>query len=506
MFGIAQFVGHEIDTLDHAAAVDPFLARVPAFHRRRVQQILVHVPAFQCRVHHARAGEFQVAHQVQRADHDLSGALDPGKPRRFRLEEIGREHRPQHGPNVVTRPEIFGLQNGDSFGIRRRRTLPRGNLHVVRHEEVVHVPADEPRRGRLAADYLDDVVAVEVAGLSQEGLFAVVVVVWIVTKQPRRLTERDAGHVVIIDGPTSERPGRLLHVILGVVLLAVHPDAHGEQFQQLPAPVLVDGVLVVEVVVQPENHRRIAGQPFQQWPEAAQSVLPKQVDLVQHGLFVQHLRQTGGENSMPEQRDLFLQRPRSGVAVHAENRFGERAFDVAAFLPVDVVPLDDVLIQARLSLRVQQPFHGGVVSPRTVLVQFRRRGAEARAPQQVGDQRPVITLGVIRVGVAANHRHQNSLEFASTAPSALLNRSVLWQIIPQAPDRSAAEPCSDPGASSQIRRGVLPLTTPCGRRTMLRPRSSRTLTFLAHCHPRSGFEVPSFSAYDSRACTRWIRG
>ena len=161
----------------------------------------------------------------------------------------------------------------------------------------------------------------------------------IVTEQPRGLSVRDARDVVVVNRPPGESSGGFLDVVFRVVGFAVHPHAHGEQLQQLPAPVLVDRVLVVEIVVQPENHRRVAGQPAQQLLKIAQAALPKHVDLVEHRFLMQHLGQTRGKHAVPKQRNLFLERSRAGVAVHPVNRFSQRPLDVATFLPVDVVPL-----------------------------------------------------------------------------------------------------------------------------------------------------------------------
>ena len=130
----------------------------------------------------------------------------------------------------------------------------------------------------------------------------------------------------------------------------------------------------------------------QQIPEAAQTVFPEQVDLVEHGFLVQDFGQSGGEHSVPEQRNFFLQRARASIAVHPIHSLGESAFDVAAFLPVDVIPLDNIFIQPWLNLGMQQPFHRCGVAPRAVGFQLGRRGAKASPTQQVGKQGAVGIL------------------------------------------------------------------------------------------------------------------
>ena len=139
-----------------------------------------------------------------------------------------------------------------------------------------------------------------------------------------------------------------MDVAFGEVLLAVHAHAKGEQLQQFPTPVLVGGVLVVEVVIQPENHCRVFGQANQKFPEIAQPLLAEQVYLVEHGLFVEDLGQSGGEHTVPQQGNLLLQWPASGIGVHAIDRLGQRSFDVPALFPIDVVPLQHVFFDSRL--------------------------------------------------------------------------------------------------------------------------------------------------------------
>ena len=359
---------------------------MPAFYRRRIQQVLVHVAALQRRIHKTDPGKFEIPHEVQRAYHHFGGAFDPGEARAFRLEELGGEHHAQHGSNVVAGAEIFGLQRGDGLRIRWRSILPRRHRHVVGYEEVVEMPTDESRRRGLAADDFNDVVAVEVARFSQECFRPGVVIFRIVAKQPGGFAVGDARYVVVVNRPPGEGSGGLLHVVFRVVGLAVHPHAHGEQFQQFPPPVLVDRVSVIEIVVQPENHCRVAGQPAQQLLETAQTVLPEHVDLIEHRFLVQHFSQSGGEHAVPEQGDFLLEGSRAGVAVHAVNRFGQRALDVAAFLPVDVVPLDDVFFQRRPVLRMQQPLDRSLKAPRAIGIEFGRRGAESGPAQQVSHQ------------------------------------------------------------------------------------------------------------------------
>jgi hypothetical protein len=67
--------------------------------------------------------------------------------------------------------------------------LPGGNLDIVSDEKVVEVAGDEPGGGRLLDDDIDDVFAVEVAGMAQECLLLFIMVIWNIPKTPRQLAE-----------------------------------------------------------------------------------------------------------------------------------------------------------------------------------------------------------------------------------------------------------------------------------------------------------------------------
>ena len=67
--------------------------------------------------------------------------------------------------------------------------LPGGNLDIVSDEKVVEVAGDEPGGGRLLDDDIDDVFAVEVAGMAQECLLFFIMVIWNIPKTPRQLAE-----------------------------------------------------------------------------------------------------------------------------------------------------------------------------------------------------------------------------------------------------------------------------------------------------------------------------
>ena len=186
----------------------------------------------------------------------------------------------------------------------------------------------------------------------------------------------------------GEGAGALLDVLLGVVA-----DAHGEEFQELAAKVLVDGVLVVVLVVQPDDHGRIPGEFRQQVSEAAHAPVPEHADLVGEGLAVDDLGVSGGEDAVPEQGDLLPQR--GGSAGHAVQPVlaGTQGAHHAGQLGVE--PADEVVTHALLAAVVEEPLDGGLVALGGVGFQLLAGGAEAGAPHQVADEFDIAVCHIL---------------------------------------------------------------------------------------------------------------
>src|SRR5438132_515354 len=185
------------------------------------------------------------------------------------------------------------------------------HLHVIGNKEVVQMAGNKSVTGRLLHNNVDDILDIEVAGMAEERLFAIIVIFLDVLEFPvppvivaarRRLRDRPAG----------EGPGGLPDVRLRVVGMPVHTHAQAEQFEQLPAPVFVDRIAVVVTVIQPVNHGRVLGQRNQQVAIVTHALLAEHVGLVDEFVPVIDLRLAGGEHLVPEQHHLLLQRPFRG--------------------------------------------------------------------------------------------------------------------------------------------------------------------------------------------------
>ena len=246
-------------------------------------------------------GSVVVAGDAYGAHNQLGGAFHVLKA--GFLEEVRLEQYPQHGPDVA-----IGLVVGVHQGLYRlrvpgRRDVPGRHLGFVGDEEVVQVPRQEAGGCRLIGQDFDDIFAVEVPGVPQEGLFAVVVVFGLVLEVPVETAQGVSGNLGG-DGPPGKGPRRLFNIVLGIVA-----HAQGEQLHQLTAPVLVDGAVMVAVVVQPVDHRRVLGQLHQQFLEAAQAVLAEHLDLLGQLGRIVHFGVARGEQLVPEQGYLFFQGP-----------------------------------------------------------------------------------------------------------------------------------------------------------------------------------------------------
>ena len=166
--------------MNQGPSVDPLFAGMPAFHRRGIENLLAHELHLVEDDLKTRLGFGPIANQAESANDSFDWALDPGKP--GVLEGVRVEKHPQHRAYVVSRPEIFILQQLDGFKVSRRRTHPRWHLHVVGDEVAVQVAGYEPCRGWLFDDDVDDIFAIEVPGLAEECFLSVIVIVRIVNE------------------------------------------------------------------------------------------------------------------------------------------------------------------------------------------------------------------------------------------------------------------------------------------------------------------------------------
>ena len=126
---------------------------------------------------------------------------------------------------------------------------------------------DEPGGGRLPAKDVNDILAVEIACVAQEGLFALVVVFRVEDKGRGVASVRLRGHA-IGERPAGESPGALFDIIFGVIEFPIHAHTQRKQLQQFPSVVLVDRVFMAKTVVQEIDHGRVLGNLDQQIPEA----------------------------------------------------------------------------------------------------------------------------------------------------------------------------------------------------------------------------------------------
>ena len=242
-------------------------------------------------------------------------------------------------------------------------------------------------RGGLPGDDPHDVLTVEVPRLAQERLFGVVVVGRVIDERrlvlPVGVARDGVGH-----GPAGEGAGGFLDIVLGIVGVAVHADAQGEEFQQFPAPVLVDGVLVAHAVVQVEHHGRVHGQAHEQFLEVAEPQGAEHVELNVLLLGVLALGVARAEDVVPEQGDLLFKRP-LGVD-HPVGPLFLLTLETGLGNPLGLIAHQDVILNGWLGFRIQQLFDRGLVALGGAGLQFLIRGAKPGAAHKVRHQSNVL--------------------------------------------------------------------------------------------------------------------
>ena len=295
---------------------------------------------------------------------EFGGAGDPG-PVAFRRIEIARLEQLAEEPLDVEpgAVEQFGGRGDDRFG-----RLGGG-------EEPEQLPRQEVQGRRLLHQDVDDVAAVEPARLAQEVLAAGVVVVGL---------EDELGAVAV---PAGEGAGGLLHVGLGVVA-----DPAGEQLHQLAGEVLVRVLLGARLTVEPDDHRRVAGDGQGQFADVAPGMAADRLDLLVHQAGAVHFFVAGGEVAVPEERELLAERSPGGH--HPVDPPRLLGLDLAEVHEPAVDRLEGLLIGVFLVRGlVEEVFHGRFHPLRHGPVDRRGRGAKARPPQQMRGLAPVEWVG-----------------------------------------------------------------------------------------------------------------
>ena len=118
--------------------------------------------------------------------------------------------------------------------------------------------------------------------------------------------------------------------------------------QELPAEVLVQGILVAFVVVQVVKHAGVGAQPVKQVSEVAHAVLPEHGHHVSQLLADVDLAIPGAEDHVPEEGHFFLKL--AGTVNHSMDPLmrGEGG----ALVPEGMQPEHQVFLYFRLTPRV----------------------------------------------------------------------------------------------------------------------------------------------------------
>ena len=161
----------------------------------------------------------------------------------------------------------------------------------------------EPRSRLLTGDDVYDVLAIEASAMAEKLFLAIVVVILAIQESGLEVPE-GIQRQRLFECPAGEGSRGILDVVLGVV-----PYSHREQLQNLAAIVLVDGIPVILVVVEPVDHGRVARQLNQYGAEVGKAVGAKHLDVIDHARRVLALGPARRQDAMPEKRHLLLQRP-----------------------------------------------------------------------------------------------------------------------------------------------------------------------------------------------------
>ena len=168
--------------------------------------------------------------------------------------------------------------------------------------------------------------------------------------------------------------------------LGVAAHTHREELQQLPPVVLVRLATHVLVVVQPVDHGRVARELQQNGAHVRHAYSAEHIDLAVEGGHVLALEKGRGEDVVPEEGHLLLERTA---------RYGHPVYppDGGAVVVVPaVVAVAQVGIDVGEALGVEQVVHHVVVGSARQGLQLAAGGAEPGPPHQVSSQSQIAVI------------------------------------------------------------------------------------------------------------------
>ena len=246
---------------------------------------------------------------------------------------------------------------------------------------------DEPGRGGLLAHQINDVFPIQITGLTQEGLFRIVVVGRVKSELPGATAVREGregrGNV-----PAGKGTSAGFNIVFRVVEVLVFPYTHGEQFQQFTAVVFINCGLVALRIVQVVDHTRVGGQQQQHIFEVAHAMFTKHLDHQTHFLAAVDLAVTGAEDHVPEKCHLFLKL--AGVVDHVIDPLLDVCLNGSGLIISGLIPHQQVFFNARMGLRVQQFLNGCLISASHTSFYFFAASTETSATPQVRHQGNVL--------------------------------------------------------------------------------------------------------------------
>ena len=218
-------------------------------------------------------------------DDELDRTLDLRSHHPIRIKFCGRKNFAQHRLHL----EIMSAHSL-CHGIYKWRR------RFVFDEKAAKFLGEELRTRRLFRQNIDDVVAVEVAAMTEKRFRPGVV---LIGSKPGTLCEQ-------IETVSGEGAGRFAHILLGIIA-----DSDGEQFHQFACPIFVRMFAPALWQIEIDHHRGVPRHLFCEGGEVPERVTANDLVLQPHPIAVFYLVDAGGEVSMPEQRHFFEQRSSS---------------------------------------------------------------------------------------------------------------------------------------------------------------------------------------------------
>src|SRR5215510_12193886 len=174
---IPELLRGEVDAFDQRTGINPCRALMPLLYTRRVIELLPHPGHLQSPIENLAPWPVELPGQPQDTGYELRRAFHFLIANVVSLEKVSVKKDAEHRADVVVAIKIGLHEPLDRLGMARRGIGPRRDRRFIGNKKVIQMSGDKACGRYLLTDDVDNVFTVKPAGLPEESLFLLIMVI-----------------------------------------------------------------------------------------------------------------------------------------------------------------------------------------------------------------------------------------------------------------------------------------------------------------------------------------